>query len=149
VTLIAAFLFAAASLTPVNEAAVQKIVSANKGKVTVVNFWATWCGPCRKEMPDLIALEKKLAPKGVKLLLISADEDSDEAKAGQFLGSLKASQPWYIKKAADDDKFINSIDPKWSGALPATFIYDRSGKRVKSFFGEVEMKQIEAAVASL
>lgn len=148
-TVLATILFAAASLTPLNEAAVQKLISANKGKALVVNFWATWCGPCRKEMPELIALEKKLAPKGVKLLLISADESSDEAKAGQFLGSVKAPQPWYIKNAADDDKFINGIDPKWSGALPATFIYDRSGKRVKSFFGEVAMKDLEAAVSSL
>jgi thiol-disulfide isomerase/thioredoxin len=149
VTVLATILFAAASLTPLNEVAVQKLISAHKGKLLVVNFWATWCGPCRKEMPALIALEKKLAPKGVKLLLISADEPSDEAKAGQFLGTVKAGQPWYIKNATDDDKFINGIDPKWSGALPATFIFDRSGKRVKSFIGEVEMKDIEAAVSSL
>lgn len=146
---LAALFLAAASLTPLNEAAVQKLIDSHKGKVLVVNFWATWCGPCRKEMPALIALEKKLAAKGVKLLLISADEPADEAKAGEFLRTVKAPQPWYIKKAADDDKFINSIDAKWSGALPATFLYDRNGKRVKSFIGEVEMKQIEAALAGL
>jgi thiol-disulfide isomerase/thioredoxin len=149
VTVLTAFFLAAASLTSLDEAAVQKLISANKGKALIVNFWATWCGPCRKEMPDLIALEKRLASKGVKLLLISADEPEDQGQAGEFLGSVKAPQPWYIKKANDDDAFINAFDPKWSGALPATFIYDRSGKRVKSFIGEVEMKELEAIAGKL
>ena len=144
-----AFFLAAASLTPVNEAGIQKLLAAHKGKPLIVNFWATWCAPCREEMPALLALEKRLAAKGVKLLLISADEPGDDAKAAQFLTSVKAPSPWYIKRAANDDAFINSVDPKWSGALPATFVYDRSGKRVKTFIGEVEMKDIEAAVSPL
>jgi thiol-disulfide isomerase/thioredoxin len=150
VTSLAAFFLAAAvSLTPLNEAAVQKLIASQKGKVLIVNFWATWCGPCREEMPDLIALEKRLGPQGVQLLLISTDEKSDEAKVRQFLETVKAAQPWYIKQADDDDNFINAFDPKWSGALPATFVYDRTGKRVKSFIGEVEMKQLEAVVSGL
>ncbi len=148
-SVLAAFFLAAASLSSLDEAAVQKLINANKGKALIVNFWATWCGPCRKEMPELIALEKKLAPKGVKLLLISADEPDDGDKAGEFLGSVGAPKPWYIKEAKDDDAFINAFDTKWSGALPATFIYDRNGKRVKSFIGEVEMKDIEAVIGKL
>jgi thiol-disulfide isomerase/thioredoxin len=138
--------FAGPALTPVDEVAVQKLVAANKGKVLIVNFWATWCAPCREEMPQLLALSKRLEPKGVKLLLISADEPGDEQKAAEFLGTQKAPAPLYIKKAKDDDLFINTFDPKWSGALPATFVYDRTGKRVKSFIGEVEMKDLEAAL---
>ena len=141
--------FAAASFMPVDEAAFQKLIAANRGKVLIVNFWATWCAPCREEMPQLLALGKAQAPQGVKLLLISADDPGDEAKAGEFLSQQRAPAPWYLKKAADDDRFINAIDAKWSGALPATFIYDRNGRRVRTFIGEVEMKDIEAAIKGL
>jgi len=51
--------------------------------------------------------------------------------------------------AKDDDKFINSVDPKWSGALPALFLYDRQGKLVKSFIGETELAVIEAAIRKI
>jgi thiol-disulfide isomerase/thioredoxin len=147
--LLGLFLLASASLTPVDEAAVQKLVNANKGKVLIVNFWATWCAPCREEMPQLLALERRYAPKGVKLVLISADEPGDETSVREFLAAQKAPAPWYLKKSANDDQFINSIDPKWSGALPAMFVYDRAGRRVKTFIGETEMKDLEAAIKAL
>lgn len=54
--------------------------------------------------------------------------------------------PRYIRQTADDDHFINSIDSKWSGALPALFLFDRNGRRVKSFIGETDMPQLEAAL---
>ena len=53
------------------------------------------------------------------------------------------------KNAKDDDKFINLVDPKWSGALPALFLYDRTGRKVKMFVGETPMKELEAAVSKL
>lgn len=125
------------------------MIAANKGKVVVVNFWATYCAPCRAEMPRLLAFSKQYESKGVKLVVISADEASDSAKASEFLTSAKVPSPWLIKSAADDDKFIGAIDAKWSGALPATFVYDRNGKRVKSIFGEVSAPALEAEVKKL
>jgi thiol-disulfide isomerase/thioredoxin len=147
--LLSLLLLAPALLTPIDEDAFQKLVASQKGKVVIVNFWATWCAPCREEMPRMLALERRHAAKSVKLLLISADELGDQAQAAQFLGANQAPQPWYLKKSADDERFIDSIDPKWSGALPAIFIYDRSGRRVKTFIGETEVTDIEAAIKGL
>jgi hypothetical protein len=57
--------------------------------------------------------------------------------------------PAYIKRVGNDEKFIDSVDPKWSGALPALFLYDRQGRKVKSYIGETDMAALEAAVRKL
>lgn len=142
-------LLLAVTLIPLDEAGYQKVVAAQKGKVVLVNFWATYCVPCRKEMPALVALEAKLKAKGLHLVTISADEPEQEAQAKTFAGQAGIAPPTYIRRAKDDDKFVQSVDPKWNGALPASFLYDRQGKKVKSFFGEVNLKELEAAIQAL
>jgi thiol-disulfide isomerase/thioredoxin len=140
---------AGAELKPLDEAGYARLVAASKGKVVLVNFWATYCAPCRKEMPQLVALEARWRARGFQLVTISADEPEQAAAARQFLDGLKAPPPAYIKRATDDDKFINAIDPQWSGALPATFLYDRQGRKLRSFFGELDLKALAAAVEKL
>jgi thiol-disulfide isomerase/thioredoxin len=136
-------------LAPVDEAGYQQLVASNKGKVVLVNFWATWCAPCRQEMPALVKLDGELRQKGFKLVTISADEAEEEPQARKFLQQQNAPSPAFIKKAKSDEKFINAIDVKWSGALPASFLYDKTGKKVRSFIGEVSVKELEAAVRKL
>ncbi len=135
-----------AGLVPLDETAFQKLVASRRGKVLLVNFWATWCSPCRAEMPQLAKLESAFRAKGFSLAVISADEPEQETDALQFIQQSRVPQPAYIKRARDDEQFINAIDPKWSGALPALFLFDRSGKKVRSFIGETDMKDVEAAV---
>jgi thiol-disulfide isomerase/thioredoxin len=139
----------AADLKPVDEAGYPKMVAAAKGKVLLVNFWATYCVPCRKEMPQLVALAAKYKAKGYEFITVSADEPEQLKDAAAFLDKMKVAAPTYIKKAKDDDKFSGAIDPKWSGALPASFLYDRSGRKVRSFFGEVKPSELEAAIQKL
>ncbi len=145
---IAAFLLLAA-LSPVNESGYAKLVAQHKGKVVLVNFWATYCVPCRAEMPALVRLEQKLKPRGFQLITVSADEPEQEAAAAKFLDVSKVPAPHYIRRAADDDKFVNALDPKWSGALPASFLYDKTGRKVRAFFGEADLKAVEAAITAL
>lgn len=146
----AAALFAAGpQLSPVDEASYPKLVASHKGKVVLVDFWATYCVPCRKEMPELAGMQARLKAKGLQVLTVSADEPEKEADAGRFLAQSGIAGPAYLRKAKDDDKFAALVDPKWSGALPAAFLYDKAGRRVKSFVGETPMKDIEAAVQKL
>lgn len=147
--LLCAGLLCATPLTSVDEAGFQKLIAAHKGKVLLVDFWATYCTPCRAEIPELVKLEARLRSKGFQLITVSADEPEQQAQAEKFITQLGAPAPAYIRKAKDDDAFINSIDPKWSGALPALFLYDRNGRKVKSFIGETPTKEIEAAATKL
>jgi thiol-disulfide isomerase/thioredoxin len=139
----------AGKLIPVDESSYSQLISSNKGKVTLVSFWATWCVPCREEVPQLVALEKRLQPKGLKVVFISADEVDSEMDARRFLAGKNVPLPSYQKVVKNDDKFIEGLDPKWSGALPALFLYDRNGKQVKNFIGETSMQAIEAEVKKL
>ena len=141
--------FGQQALRPVDETAFPQLIGANKGKVVVVDFWATWCAPCREEIPQLVELERKYRSRGLRLVTVSCDEPEQEADARRFLVEKRVPGPLYIKKAADDEKFINFIDRKWSGAPPALFLYDRQGRMVRSFIGEADMAALEKALRSL
>jgi thiol-disulfide isomerase/thioredoxin len=145
----AGLLPAQSKLTPVTEASYPKIVATHKGKILLVDFWATWCVPCRAETPQLVKLSERLRARGLDFITVSADAPENELAAFKVLMQDAVAAPFYIKKAADDDKFYNVVDAKWSGEMPALFIYDRSGKRVRSFLGETPVKDIEAAIQKL
>lgn len=137
----------APAFKPVDEASYPRMVAGYKGKVLLVDFWATWCVPCRVELPQLVKLQAKLKARGLEVVTISADEPETTMAANKFLKETGAAGlPAYIKRPKDDDTFIGMVDPKWQGALPALFLYDKNGKKVQSFFGETPMKDIEAAI---
>ena len=140
---------AAGTLTPLDEQAFSRMVASHGGKVLLVDFWATWCAPCREEFPKLVALHGAYKAKGLDLVAISCDEPEQEAGAMAFLKQQRPPQPFYVKRAKDDDQFINAIDRQWSGALPALFLFDRDGRQAKSFIGETDMKLLEATVKKL
>jgi thiol-disulfide isomerase/thioredoxin len=141
--------FGTCALPTLDEASFQRLVEAHKGKVILYNFWATWCDSCRAELPHLIRLQAKLKSQGFELIAISADEPEQDAAAQKVLKQFAVPGPVYRKQANDDDRFINSIDTKWSGALPALFLYDKSGRKVRSFIGETDMGTLEAAIRKL
>jgi thiol-disulfide isomerase/thioredoxin len=130
---------------PATAAQVLDAVKAAKQKVVVVNVWATWCIPCREEMPDLLKLRRDYKDRGVELLLVSGDFGSERDQAAAFLSEQGVDFPTYIK-SGDDMAFINAFDPKWSGALPATFIYDGLGRQRHALLGKSSYAQFEAQV---
>jgi thiol-disulfide isomerase/thioredoxin len=93
----------------------------------LVNVWATWCLPCREEFPDLMRVYKDLQPKGLRLVLVSADFDDDREKQVQlFLRRYGVDFPSFLKEQQDQE-FIDGLSPEWSGALPGSLLYDGSG----------------------
>ena len=93
-----------------------------KGKVVLVNFWATWCPPCRKEMPDLEALYNRFKDQGFVILAISEDEETP--KVGPFIAEHKITYPILLDPGS---KVNNLFEVE---GIPKSFVYDRDGKLV-------------------
>lgn len=139
----------AVALPSVNESSLPRLIQDYEGQVVVLNFWATWCGPCREEFPYFVALDRARRDQGLVVLTISMDEPEDAAKAEAFLEKQGAEFPSYIRGFDDFEKFVNSIDPSWMGTLPATFVFDRLGKLRFRQFGEITRQQLNDAVDPL
>jgi len=94
----------------------------------LVNVWATWCLPCREEFPDLMRVYKELQPKGLRLVLVSADFDDDrEKQVKNFLLRHNVDFPSFLKEQQDQE-FIDGLSNQWSGALPGSLLFDGSGE---------------------
>jgi thiol-disulfide isomerase/thioredoxin len=127
-----------------------QLLARQNGKVVLVNFWATWCEPCRQEYPDLVRLQKALGPRGLQIVGISTDFASALGAAEKFLAEQKPSFPNYHKKSGGDDQdFINAIDKGWGGELPFSVLYDRTGKKSKTLSGKHSYADYEKEVSAL
>jgi len=132
---------------PTKTTAQELVALAGDGKasVTVVNVWATWCVPCRQEMPDLVRLGREMAGDGVRLVLVSTDFDESPEHIAEVLTGYGVDFPTYLKEQRDVD-FIDGLDPDWQGAIPATFVYDRSGRLQQFLLGRQDHDALVRAV---
>ncbi len=127
---------------------VEQRLSALKGRIVILNFWATYCVPCRKEMPDLALIQNEYAALGVQVVGASADEVEDRAKVLQFVKETKINFPvWMGATTADMTKF------GLGAALPGTVVIGRDGQVAKVISGIVNYaelkKQIDLMLASV
>ncbi len=134
----------------VDEKTYPKLLAQTKGKVKLVNFWATWCQPCVMEFPDILKLREKYQARGLEVVFISADfPDEKNGTVAKFLQKHNVNFVTYIMDVKDSDEFINSVSHHWSGAIPATFIYNRNGQLVSSLVGRKSFQEFEGAILPL
>ncbi len=131
----------------------NKLKTDSQGKVLLINFWATWCAPCVAEFPEFVKIDQDYRGKGVRTVAISTDEKSDiEPAVVPFLKKQKAQFESYLSDADDPQMLIDVVDKNWSGALPATFLFDKHGKLVFTKYGIIDreelLKALEAALKS-
>lgn len=108
----------------------QTLIEEESDQIKVINFWATWCAPCVKELPLFESLNQDR--KDAKVILVSMDIDLDPnpEKVYKFMARKKVQSKVVILDERDPNSWINKIDKSWSGALPSTlFINTATGKR--------------------
>jgi thiol-disulfide isomerase/thioredoxin len=113
----------------------------------LVNFWATWCDPCREEFPDLVKLDADYRNKGLNFIAISLDDVTDiKTAVPKFLTEMKATMPVVLLNVNDPEPAIKVVDATWDGQLPATFLYDKDGKIVFKHFGRIQPAELRSAI---
>ncbi len=105
----------------------QRVLQDND-TLYVVNFWATWCTPCVKELPYFMQLSKEYAGKPVKFILMSLDAHDKLAQTTTFLEKKKINIEAHLFSAGDPNVWINQLEPSWEGSIPATFLYQKGSK---------------------
>lgn len=110
-----------------------------RGKAVLLNFWATWCEPCKIEMPWFVELQKKYGPQGLQILGVAMD-DSSAKDIAEFAKKMGVNYPIMIGKEAVGDQYGGLP------YLPSTFYIDRDGKVVDRVYGLISRSEIEADI---
>ena len=128
----------------------QSLIKRNGTRPLLVNYWATWCDPCRDEFPDLVKIDQQYRPKGLDFIAITLDDLADlKTEVPKFLRQMKAKMPVYLLNVPDPEPAINWVDRDWGGALPATFLYNDQGEVVYKHFGRFKTDELRAAIDKL
>jgi thiol-disulfide isomerase/thioredoxin len=133
-----------AVLTLKDLAGAEQSLANYRGRVVVLNFWATWCEPCKKEMPDLSAIQNDYAALGVQVIGAAGDSAADSAKVLKFIREFKVNFPVWLGSTTDDMKRFGVGE-----VLPATVIIDRNGKIVLREIGIIKPLELRKVLDSL
>ncbi len=131
------------TLEPITAAGVAALAKNSTKKLRLINVWATWCGPCVAEFPELAKFSRRLKKRDFEVITISLDTPADQAKALKFLDSQHAGMPTRIKETlkaekrttnnyiyteASTDTLVQALDPQWPGPIPHTVLVAPGGE---------------------
>ena len=127
--------------------ALKGLITKERGGPLLVNFWATFCDPCRDEFPDLVKIDKDFRPHSLEFVTVSLDDiDQIKTDVPKFLDQMNATMPAYLLNVSDPEPAINFIDRRWRGDLPATYLYNEKGEIVYYHIGRVNAAELRAAI---
>ncbi|HVU99471.1 MAG TPA: redoxin domain-containing protein [Puia sp.] len=133
-------------LDTIGNAGIKNLVSNNTKKLRLINLWATWCTPCVQEYPQLVTLNRMYRDRGFELVSISTDDSAARPKALKFLQGQECSSPNYIYSGDDKYKLMETIDPKWQGALPYSLLVEPGGKIIYAKQGAIDPGQLRKLI---
>ncbi len=120
------------------------------GNLILVNFWATWCAPCVKEIPEIVKLQEKYKERGLRVIAVSMDEPEElETGVRPFVRKRFPNFVSYLCKESDHDKFASVIDTAWNEIMPTNFLIDRNGKLRATLTGGKSYEEFEAVITPL
>ena len=135
-------------VTQIDEQGLKDLLKPN-GKPLLINFWATWCGPCREEFPDLVKIGSDHKGK-IDLVTVSLDDVSEiDGEVPKFLAQMRSDSPAYLLKTPDESAAIDLVSKDWQGALPFTILFNAQGKTIYSKQGKFKPDVLAAEIEKL
>ena len=135
-------------VTQVDEAALKTLLSRAGGnqKPLLVNFWATWCGPCVDEFPDLVKIDNDYKGK-IDFITVTLDDLADiNTTVPKFLGKMNAGMPTFLLKTDDEGSAISAVFKDWQGGLPFTIFYDGNGAMIYNRQGKIVVDKLRSEI---
>ena len=128
----------------------KKVLDSHRGDLVIVNFWATWCAPCLKEIPDLLKLSQEKSSEGVQLIGVAVDEPTaNSAEVERFRSRYFPEFRTYARAGVEMDELAQFIDPSWNEVVPTTYLLDRDGRVVKRIQGKKTLDEFRAALEAV
>ncbi len=128
--------------------ALQKILDTESDQMQVINFWATWCAPCVKELPLLEKLNSQ-DNLNVKITLISLDFSEKIGNVNSFIKRKNIQSEVLLLDEIDYNSWIDKVDKQWSGAIPATLVFNPKTKQRKFLEKQLKEGELETVLADL
>jgi len=116
------------------------------GKIRLVNFWATWCGPCVTEFPDLITINRMYRHRAFELVTVSANYPDEQKEVMAFLRKQQASCRNLLFGETDKYKLMEAFDPKWDGALPYSVLLGLNGEVLYKCQEAIDPLEVKRAI---
>ena len=133
------------TLEEIGAEGIRELIRNNSDKVRLINIWASWCGPCIAEMPDLVIIDRMYRGRPFEFITISADKSERKSEALRILKENQASNRNYIFNKDNVYELIEAVDPDWQGALPYTMLIEPGGKilyRKQDTIDPLQMKKL-------
>lgn len=140
---------AADQVTPLDVIGLGDQLRKARGRDLFIHLWASWCGPCLEELPDVDRFAREARARGATFLSVSLDDPKRAAHVLDVLHQRAPSLTPFVARFDDPDKFIAFFSTEWEGAIPALFSYDRQGHLRGSVIGEIESADIRRMLADI
>jgi peroxiredoxin len=125
---------------------VKKLVKNDGNKLRLINVWASWCGPCAREFPDLVEIHRMYRGRDFEMVGINIESPEEKAKVQSFLQTNQASFVNYVYSGKDTYALIEVVDPKWEGPIPYTLIVKPGGEVLYRHLGTIEPLEVKKAI---
>jgi thiol-disulfide isomerase/thioredoxin len=134
----------------IDAAGLERELAAMRGRVVIVNLWASWCSPCLKEIPMLMRLAADLEERGVQLVGVAMDEPGEGSDAARSLREkhFPGFRTW-LRGETPMDALIEPLDPAWNEILPTTYLIGRDGRVARRVQGVLSYEEFRALLEPL